>query len=79
MSGIFQALLAVFVFQATVQAADKIRIGLPADAGHFTFPLAQKKGFLKSVHASHSALAHSILDRTEMTRGLLILVARVTN
>ena len=40
-------LLAIFIFQGSVHAADKIRIGLPADAGHFTLPLAQKKGFLK--------------------------------
>jgi len=40
-------LLAVVIFEASVHAADKIRIGLPADAGHFTLPLAQKKGFLK--------------------------------
>jgi NitT/TauT family transport system substrate-binding protein len=40
-------LLAIFIFQGSVHAVDKIRIGLPADAGHFTLPLAQKKGFLK--------------------------------
>ena len=33
--------------QPFARAADKIRIGLPGDAGHFTFPLAQKKGFLR--------------------------------
>jgi len=47
MARIFAVLLAIFVFQAPVQAADKIRIGMPADAGHFTLPLAQKMGFLK--------------------------------
>jgi ABC-type nitrate/sulfonate/bicarbonate transport system substrate-binding protein len=47
MAKIFAVLLTIFVFQASVQAADKIRIGAPADAGHFTFPLAQKRGFLK--------------------------------
>ena len=36
-----------FLFQASAQAADKIRIGLPPDAGHFTLPLAQQRGFLK--------------------------------
>ena len=40
-------LLTVFLLDGSVHAADKIRIGMPADAGHFTFPLAQKKGFLK--------------------------------
>src|SRR6185295_4648299 len=40
-------LLAIFIFHGSVHAADKITIGLPADAGHFTLPLAQKKGFLK--------------------------------
>ena len=47
MTKIFAVLLAIFIFQASVQAADKIRIGMPADAGHFTLPLAQKMGFLK--------------------------------
>lgn len=41
------ALLAVFLLYPSVQAADKIRIGLPADAGHFTLPLAQQRGILK--------------------------------
>ena len=41
------ALLAICLLQTTVQAADKIRIGMPADAGHFTLPLAQKRGFLR--------------------------------
>ena len=40
-------LLAIFIFQGSVHAVDKIRIGLPTDAGHVTLPLAQKKGFLK--------------------------------
>jgi ABC-type nitrate/sulfonate/bicarbonate transport system substrate-binding protein len=40
-------LLTVFLLDASVHAADKIRIGMPADAGHFTLPLAQKIGFLK--------------------------------
>ena len=46
MANIFAVLLAIFIFHASVQAADKIRIGAPADAGHFTLPLAQKRGFL---------------------------------
>ena len=40
-------LVSGFLLQPSAQAVDKIRIGLPADAGHFTFPLAQKRGFLK--------------------------------
>jgi len=47
MRNIIGALLAVWLLQTTVQAADKIRIGMPADAGHFTLPLAQKRGFLR--------------------------------
>ena len=37
----------LFIFHTRVHAADKIRIAMPADAGHFTLPLAQKRGFLK--------------------------------
>jgi ABC-type nitrate/sulfonate/bicarbonate transport system substrate-binding protein len=40
-------LVSGFLLQPSAQAVDKIRIGLPADAGHFTFPLAQKRGFLR--------------------------------
>jgi NitT/TauT family transport system substrate-binding protein len=40
-------LVSGFLLQPSAHAADKIRIGLPADAGHFTFPLAQKRGFLR--------------------------------
>lgn len=40
-------LLAVFVFHASVHAADKIRIGFAPGASSTPFPLAQKKGFLK--------------------------------
>src|SRR5215475_1933924 len=47
MKKIFGALLILFFSQAFTDAADKIRIVLPADAGHFTFPLAQKRGFLR--------------------------------
>jgi NitT/TauT family transport system substrate-binding protein len=43
----FAVFLAIFVFQAAANAADRIRIAMPADAGHFTIPLAQKRGFLK--------------------------------
>ena len=47
MRKIFLALLTVILLRDSVHAADKIRIAMPADAGHFTFPLAQKRGFLK--------------------------------
>lgn len=47
MAKIFAVLLVIFAFQASVQAADKIRISTPSDAAHFTMHLAQKKGFLK--------------------------------
>ena len=47
MRKIFLALVTVILFHDSVHAADKIRIAMPADAGHFTFPLAQKRGFLK--------------------------------
>jgi ABC-type nitrate/sulfonate/bicarbonate transport system substrate-binding protein len=41
-------LLAIFLFQTGANAADKIRIAVPSLGAHFmTFPLAQKKGFLK--------------------------------
>jgi NitT/TauT family transport system substrate-binding protein len=40
-------LLSGFLLQSSAHALDKIRIGLPADAGHFTLPLAQKRGFLR--------------------------------
>ena len=47
MKMIFLALVTVILLHDSVHAADKIRIAMPADAGHFTFPLAQKRGFLK--------------------------------
>jgi NitT/TauT family transport system substrate-binding protein len=48
MNRIFLALLAIFVFNASVDAADKIRVGYPAPVGNFlTLPLAQKRGFFK--------------------------------
>ena len=39
--------LAALLFQVSVQAADKIRIGFAPGASSTPFPLAQKKGFLK--------------------------------
>ena len=48
MSQIFLALLTVFFVHPSVHAADKIRISMTGFAGQFmTFPLAQKRGFLK--------------------------------
>src|ERR1044071_2283025 len=47
MAKIVGALLGILIFQASAQGADKIRVAMPADAGHFTLPLAQKRGFLK--------------------------------
>ena len=45
---IFGALLTVFLVHNSVHAADKIRISMTGFAGQFmTFPLAQKRGFLK--------------------------------
>ena len=47
MRKILLALLILFCSHTLADAADKLRIAMPADAGHFTFPLAQKRGFLK--------------------------------
>ena len=47
MPKIFAALIVIFILHSPAYTLDKIRIGLPADAGHFTLPLAQKRGFLK--------------------------------
>jgi ABC-type nitrate/sulfonate/bicarbonate transport system substrate-binding protein len=48
MSKVFLALLTVLLVHASVHAADKIRISMTGFAGQFmTFPLAQKRGFLK--------------------------------
>ena len=44
---LFLILFTLSLLHDFCQAADKIRIGLPADAGHFTLPLAQQRGFLK--------------------------------
>src|SRR5262245_64662531 len=45
---VFGALLMVFLVHSSVHAADKIRISMTGFAGQFmTFPLAQKRGFLK--------------------------------
>src|SRR5215218_4942475 len=41
------AILMIFVLRPTAQAADKIRIGMPNDAGQFTLPLAHKRGYLR--------------------------------
>ncbi len=40
-------LFGIFVLYGFADAADKIRIGVPFTGGHITFPLAQKKDFLK--------------------------------
>ena len=48
MKELFATLLTIFLFQTSVEAADKIRISMTGFAGQFmTFPLAQKRGFLK--------------------------------
>ena len=48
MAKIWTSLLAIVIFHASVHAADKIRIAVPGLGAHFiTFPLAQKRGFLK--------------------------------
>lgn len=48
MDKIFVALLTIFILQTSAHAADKIRIAIPSLGAHFmTFPLAQKRGFLK--------------------------------
>lgn len=42
------ALVVILIFQFSAHAADKIRIGIPTHGAQFmTFPLAQKKGFLR--------------------------------
>jgi NitT/TauT family transport system substrate-binding protein len=41
------AILMIFILKPTAQAADKIRIGMPNDAGQFTLPLAHKRGYLR--------------------------------
>ena len=48
MKKLFATLLAIFLFETAADAADKIRISMTGFAGQFmTFPLAQKRGFLK--------------------------------
>ena len=48
MKKLFSTLLAIFLFETSADAADKIRISMTGFAGQFmTFPLAQKRGFLK--------------------------------
>ena len=46
LAGIVALLGSLLIFEASVRAVDKIRLAMPADAGHFTVPLAQKRGFL---------------------------------
>lgn len=41
------AILMLWLVPTLTQAADKIRIGMPNDAGHFTLQLAHKRGFLR--------------------------------
>jgi NitT/TauT family transport system substrate-binding protein len=47
MPTLFVSFLAIFVFQVSANAADKIRIGFAPGASGIYFPLAQKMGFLK--------------------------------
>src|SRR5580765_2788482 len=47
MSAFLAVLLAVFVFEASADAADKIRIGFAPGASSTPLPLAQKKGFFR--------------------------------
>ena len=48
MINIFVTLLAVFVLDTSVDAADKIRISIANLSGQFmAMPLAHKRGFLK--------------------------------
>ena len=45
---LYRAIFVVIcVLQTSAQAADRIRIGMPNDAGQFTLPLAQKRGYLR--------------------------------
>ena len=39
--------MVICVLHTSAQAADRIRIGMPNDAGQFTLPLAQKRGYLR--------------------------------
>ena len=41
------ALLVMGLMPISAQGADRIRIGMPADAGHFTLQLAHQRGFLR--------------------------------
>lgn len=41
------AVIIICLGQTAAHSADKIRIGMPADAGHFTLQLAHKRGFLR--------------------------------
>ena len=45
---IFFLLLTIFAFQASVQAADKIRLAIPGPTiSQLTFSVAQKRGFFR--------------------------------
>ena len=48
MCKIVAALLTIFLFQTSAEAADKIRIAYSAGTGSILFPFAHKKGFLKA-------------------------------
>ena len=48
MARIFTVVLAIFIFQDSVHAADKIRIAYSAGTGSLLFLLAHKHGFLKA-------------------------------
>ncbi len=85
MRKIVVGLLTIFVFHASVQAADKIRIGIPSTVGQFmTLPLAQKKGFFKEEEIDaeiiqisgpplRAAIASGELDYSASTGGMVRL------
>ncbi len=54
----FAVFLAIFVFQVSVHAADKIRIGFAPGASGIYFPLAQKMGFLKEEGIEAEIIRH---------------------
>jgi ABC-type nitrate/sulfonate/bicarbonate transport system substrate-binding protein len=74
MEKLFVTLLTIIFFETSADAADKIRISMTGFAGQFmTFPLAQKRGFLKeegieaeiiriSAAAGRAALASGEVD-----------------
>ena len=68
MKNIRSVLLAIFLFQTSAHAADKIRIAIPEpNAAYLTFPLAQKKGFL----ADQGVAAEVISMRGTLTLPML--------